>query len=598
MFVHNEEPYLCYINYLQKKFLNIKISKNMKRTLCILFLLMVSISAVAADFYSGGIAYDITTEETVEVVKSSKLYSGDIVVPSTVRHQSKTYSVTSIDTLAFAYSYLTSVIIGDSVTRIESHAFMDCYNLKNVVLSNTLTHLESYAFSGCHELKKIEIPNTVNAIEDGVFSYCEKLASVVLPESLESIGNNAFKNCYSLSSINISNTIKTIGKGAFEACGCLTSFKIPNKLKRIEDNMFSGCSNLKILTIPNSVETIGNDAFSDCNNLVTLIIGNSVTSIGERAFQNCYRIEEIYSLNPVPPMICSNSFTTYFDCPDLYVSNGSMNMYKRTQHWSIFKQKFELEFSNSGVFESNGLIYNISETNANEASVLRLLKSEETDLVIPEHAVGDSETYNVTYISAKAFMDCENIIKMEIPNTVKSIGDRAFYGCKGLTSITIPNSVVTIDHNAFRDCAGLVSVTIGNSVTSIGTRAFKGCSNLKTIYSLNVVPPEIYLYTFDSFTADLIVPSGYLETYKDNIYWKLFISIYEDNFGSVEWNDAGHIRVKTHDGDIEISGAQEERVEVYNLKGQCLYSGKEKKIHLGCGIYIVNVAGTMHKVSL
>ena len=455
MFVHNEEPYLCYINYLQKKFLNIKISKNMKRTLCILFLLMVSISAVAADFYSGGIAYDITTEETVEVVKSSKLYSGDIVVPSTVRHQSKTYSVTSIDTLAFAYSYLTSVIIGDSVTRIESHAFMDCYNLKSVVLSNTLTHLESYAFSGCHELKKIEIPNTVNAIEDGVFSYCEKLASVVLPESLESIGNNAFEGC---------------------------------------------------------------------NNLVTLIIGNSVTSIGERAFQNCYRIEEIYSLNPVPPMICSNSFTTYFDCPDLYVSNGSMNMYKRTQHWSIFKQKFELEFSNSGVFESNGLIYNISETNANEASVLRLLKSEETDLVIPEHAVGDSETYNVTYISAKAFMDCENIIKMEIPNTVKSIGDRAFYGCKGLTSITIPNSVVTIDHNAFRDCAGLVSVTIGNSVTSIGTRAFKGCSNLKTIYSLNVVPPEIYLYTFDSFTADLIVPSGYLETYKDNIYWKLFIS--------------------------------------------------------------------------
>ena len=75
-------------------------------------------------------------------------------MPSAVRHQSKTYSVTSIDTLAFAYSYLTSVIIGDSVTRIESHAFMNCYNLKSVVLSNTLTHLESYAFSGCHELKK------------------------------------------------------------------------------------------------------------------------------------------------------------------------------------------------------------------------------------------------------------------------------------------------------------------------------------------------------------------------------------------------------------------------------------------------------------
>ena len=74
-----------------------------------------------------------------------------------------------------------------------------------------------------------------------------------------------------------------------------------------------------------------------------------------------------------------------------------------------------------------------------------------------------------------------NIVSVDIPNSVTSIGRRAFKGCTNLTSITIPNNVTSIGNGAFRDCLSLTSITIPDGVTSIGTDAFEGCGSLKEI---------------------------------------------------------------------------------------------------------------------
>ncbi|WP_034101606.1 leucine-rich repeat domain-containing protein [Flavobacterium psychrophilum] len=94
---------------------------------------------------------------------------------------------------------------------------------------------------------------------------------------------------------------------------------------------------------------------------------------------------------------------------------------------------------------------------------------------------------SVTTIGDWAFEDCSGLISVTIPNSVTTIESGAFAGCSGLTSVTIPNSVTTIRENAFADCSGLTSVTIPNSVTSIGDYVFGGCSGLTSVTIPNSV---------------------------------------------------------------------------------------------------------------
>jgi len=109
----------------------------------------------------------------------------------------------------------------------------------------------------------------------------------------------------------------------------------------------------------------------------------------------------------------------------------------------------------------------------------------------------------VTHIGRGAFMYCDGIKSVTIPNSVTtiggcafwrngltsvtipssvtSIGKYAFVECFLMTSVTIPSGVTAIEEGAFRDCASLMSVTIPGSVISIGERTFCGCVGLTDV---------------------------------------------------------------------------------------------------------------------
>lgn len=98
---------------------------------------------------------------------------------------------------------------------------------------------------------------------------------------------------------------------------------------------------------------------------------------------------------------------------------------------------------------------------------------------IPAEAVDSlGNVYTVTSIGDKAFWNGD-MQKVEIPNTITTIGNNAFQSCDRMTSIQIPDSVMSIGEGAFWNCKELTSVEIPNSVTSIGQGAFSMCSNLK-----------------------------------------------------------------------------------------------------------------------
>lgn len=85
----------------------------------------------------------------------------------------------------------------------------------------------------------------------------------------------------------------------------------------------------------------------------------------------------------------------------------------------------------------------------------------------------------VTEIKDDAFRDT-NITSIELPSSIKTIGNMAFNSTK-ISKISFPENIKTIGIQAFQ-WSMITDVTIPASVESVGSEAFAGCSNLKTAH--------------------------------------------------------------------------------------------------------------------
>ena len=271
--------------------------------------LSVGINAFAAyDFKVDGIYYNITSSTEVTVTGNGLYsYSGNVVIPEQVTHDSNTYSVTSIGDNAFTYcSGLTSVTIGDSVTTIGERAFYNCSDLTSVSIGNSVTSIGDYAFYGCRSLTSVTIPDSVTSIGDYAFCGCYSLTSVMIPDSVISIGDSAFCHSESLTSV----------------------------------------------TIGESVTFIGDNAFRECTALASVTIGESVTSIGDYAFYYCRAMTRLESRAEVPPA-CG-----YYALDDinkqtceLFVPIKSLDAYKAADQWKDFVFITGVDYDNPGSVE-------------------------------------------------------------------------------------------------------------------------------------------------------------------------------------------------------------------------------------------------------
>jgi len=148
---------------------------------------------------------------------------------------------------------------------------------------------------------------------------------------------------------------------------------------------------------------------------------------------------------------------------------------------------------------------------------------------IPDTVIYNSAVYVVSYIEEKAFVFCDSLQSVTIPNTITSLAGVFSHGCSNLQVITvaadnaayssvdgvlfnkeqtmliafpgaksgaytIPEGVMRVCEKAFYFCSGLTDVTISNSVTSL-EGAFYGCSGITAVY----VPENVTLISSGEF---------------------------------------------------------------------------------------------------
>lgn len=86
-----------------------------------------------------------------------------------------------------------------------------------------------------------------------------------------------------------------------------------------------------------------------------------------------------------------------------------------------------------------------------------------------EHLVVRS---GVTSLSSYAFVGCQNLADVTLPDTLQTIGTMTFYGCDKLDNVTIPASVHTIGSYAFADALSLSRITFAGDAPEFGTGVF------------------------------------------------------------------------------------------------------------------------------
>ena len=206
-----------------------------------------------------------------------------------------------------------------------------------------------------------------------------------------------------------------------------------NGVDEIEPFTFTGCTNLKNVSVIGAtkvddyafgaVEDInagnGHVTYTNpCENLEQVTLGSNIIDVGKRPFAGCPKLTTITCLGD-----------------NLSYQNGIL--YQPTGSGKILLECLE------GRGKSIG-----------------------------SYTVGPDELAGVTQIQEEAFMNCDDVGKVDLSQTtVEDIPEKTFYDAEDLTTVILPDTVKNIEAKSFQNC-GIRVLTIPGNQSYIEKDAF------------------------------------------------------------------------------------------------------------------------------
>ena len=348
-------------------------------------------------------------------------------------------------------------------------------DIKTVTIENGVTSIGGYAFYSCEELAAITIPDSVTSIGMSAFEDCESLAAITIPDGVTRISQNAFSSCRNLTDIVIPKSVTSIGTFAFYYCRKLTAIIIPGNVTSIENRAFSACDALKDIYYAGS-EAQWTSAITDRG---TVELGDDVTV-------HCnypYDAHTFGGWTVVSAATCTVPGVEKRACTDAGCKETQSREIAALGHdwdWDhaeITKAATETEdgeetytCTRCGGTRVERIPALTTESGTCGENLTWTLDSEKTLTVsgtgymrfnglnpvgpwghgVKKAIIGEG----VLSIDNCAFWECEDLESVQLPSTLKSIGDKAFQYCTSLKEITIPASVEEMNH-PFINCESL-----------------------------------------------------------------------------------------------------------------------------------------------
>lgn len=404
--------------------------------------------------------------------------------------------LTEIGQTAFQNSKLTSVSLPDSVTTLGMAAYTGSNDLTSIKLSAGLTAIPNNAFvnvgTSTAAVKTLVIPEGVVSIGTSAFAG-RHIETLSLPNTLQTIGNKAFEN-HQMNSLVVPASVTKIGDQAFRVyqeglAKTLESLTLNEGLVTIGKEAFLG-SKLTEVALPSTVVLSAKNKAADCifgksgspaEPIVTLYVADAAkVDLYNTEFANNYSHKVVYN-KLVGTGWTADDFTYDEETGTITGWSESGQTKRMTVKSLILPEKTpggndivaigdeafkipddEVVITKFGVDSPNGMT----------SVVLPSKVTKIGEKAFAQNAFTTVDLTGITSIGERAFYG-NNLIKVEIPDTVTELGAGAF-ATNDITELRLSAGVTVIPQGAFSMNIRLESVEIPNTVTEIGATAFAG----------------------------------------------------------------------------------------------------------------------------
>lgn len=397
-------------------------------------------------------------------------------------------------------SQITSVKIGNNITKIGKAAFKDMTALNTVDLGTGLQIIGEQAFAYDSALTYIAIPASVTKVEMFAFYYSGLVSATSGNASMTiEAGNTELNNALGTQSSNPSNPYS----GTIAGTSLTWSYSSTNNMLMINGSgVIPNYNNytetpwakaaltgqVKKIYIGSDVTAIGDNAFANMMLLDQVSVGRSVQRIGKSAFFNARSLTTI-ALGASVTLVDSNAFT----------NSGLTSASKENANMQILDPNTELKTAlnkqpsggsgnpptqgvdSEGVFGPNNMLK--WQYTASDYTLIIVALDGAVNVSIPDYSSANTPNWshlrnsiktillgrNIASIGDYAFANMPYLSSIILGNDVTTIGSYAFYNDTGLTEVTFPKSVATIEPNAFTGCSALTSATKQNAAMQVYT---------------------------------------------------------------------------------------------------------------------------------
>lgn len=325
------------------------------------------------------VTYALNGTEGIARVKSfTETMKTKITIPSTIKVDGVTYTVTKIGAGAFKNADFTTIVLPNTITLIEKEAFAGSWvkkcniptkveaikanafhdtHIGSAHIPSTCTEIGDYAFENANlskltfeegfrdltigidafcgnNLTELSLPYRVSSVGDGAFCHTD-IVNLVWSSKLTVIPARCFYHCDKLRSVKIWLGVTRIGERAFAETFNLTSLEMPTSLATIDRYAFNR-SGLTSVVIPEGMTSLSESVFESCTSLRSVHIPSTMKSIGQTCFQGDEAITSVTCDALVPPVCASSVFANAAFNAVLTVPQSAWRAYYEADTWWRF----------------------------------------------------------------------------------------------------------------------------------------------------------------------------------------------------------------------------------------------------------------------